>query len=183
MIRSRRLLACLSTLALLATGLTSCTTGDSPTAPSAPNAVAAQAPDANLLLVTPLLNGLLACNLQQYGYTAKLIGPAGGTIQVNGHVLSIPAGALSQNVLISAEAPSDFVASVRFKPEGLRFARKATLTLDYSNCPLGRLNLLKRVAYTSDNLNILSYLLSRDDLLRMRVSADLEHFSRYAVAW
>jgi hypothetical protein len=183
MIRSRRLLALLSTVVVLATGLTSCTSGDSPTAPSMPNAVATTQPDANLLLVTPLLNGLLACNLQPYAYSAKLIGPAGGTIQAGGHVLTIPAGALSQNVMISAEAPSDFVASVRFKPEGLHFARKATLTLDYSNCPLGRLNLLKRVAYTTDNLNILSFLLSRDDLLRMRVSADLEHFSRYAVAW
>lgn len=43
--------------------------------------------------------------------------------------------------------------------------------------------LLKRVAYTSERLEILSYLLSRDDLLLMQVSGELEHFSRYAVAW
>jgi hypothetical protein len=42
---------------------------------------------------------------------------------------------------------------------------------------------LKRVAYTTERLEILSYLLSRDNLLLMRVSGELEHFSRYAVAW
>ena len=117
--------------------------------------------------------------------TKKTIGPAGGQIQVGRHVLVIPAGALSAPTLITAEAPSDPVASVRFSPEGLHFKEgsPARLTLDYSNCPLGRLQILKRIAYTTERLNILSYLLSRDNLLLQRVSGDVEHFSRYAVAW
>jgi hypothetical protein len=180
MIPSRRILGVLSLALILATGLTSCTGGDSPTAPAA-------APDTQaslrLPIVTPLLQGLLACNTQDYGFTRKTIGPQGGTIQVNDHVLRIPAGALSQNVTITAEAPADRVASVQFSPEGLQFARPATLTLDYSDCPLGRLRVGKHVAYTTNGLQILDLLLSRDDILRMRVSADLDHFSRYAVAW
>jgi hypothetical protein len=182
MIRSRRVLGFLSLVLLLATGLTSCTAGDSPTSP-APAAVSDSQASLRLPILTPLLNGLLACDRQDYGITRKWIGPGGGSIRVNDHVLQVPAGALTQNTLITAEAPSDYVASVRFQPEGLRFARQATLTLDYSGCPLGRLNLLKRIAYTTDRLDILSFLLSRDDLLRMRVSAELDHFSRYAVAW
>jgi len=182
MIRSRRALGLLSLVLLLSTGLTSCTAGDSPTSPAAAAVTDSQA-SLQLPIITPLLNGLLACNRQTYGITQKWIGPAGGTIRVNDHVLEVPQGALSRNTLITAEAPSDFVASVRFQPEGLQFARRATLTLDYSNCPLGRLQLLKRVAYTTDDLDILSFLLSRDNLLLMRVSADLDHFSRYAVAW
>jgi hypothetical protein len=180
MIRSRRALGLLSLLLAAATGLTSCTAGDTPTAPAA--VIDSQA-SLQLPIITPLLNGLLACNRQDYGITQKWIGPSGGTIRVNDHVLVIPQGALSRNTLITAEAPADYVASVRFQPEGLHFARKATLTLDYSDCPLGRLQLLKRVAYTTDDLDILSFLLSRDNLLLMRVSADLDHFSRYAVAW
>ena len=182
MIRSRRLLGVISLALLLATGLTSCTSGDSPTAPNAMSVSDTQA-NLSLPIVTPLLNGLLACNYQNYGFAQKTIGPSGGSIQVNGHVLTVPAGALSRNVTISATAPTGFVASVQFQPEGLRFARPATLTLDYSSCPLGRLQLLKHVAYTTDGLDILALLLSRDDILRMRVSADLRHFSRYAVAW
>jgi hypothetical protein len=175
MIRSTRFVRLLAVVLLLASGLSSCSTIDSPTAPSA------AATTAQLRL--PLLTGLLACEPQPYARQVQVIGPAGGTLRVGGHTLVIPVGALSRTVTITAEAPSDLVASVRFQPEGLRFLRPATLTLDYSRCPAARLQLLKRVAYTTDQLAILSFLLSRDDLLRMRVSADLEHFSRYAVAW
>ncbi len=177
MLRSRRMQGAIASLLLGATLLSSCSSMESTTAPSA----APTSPAASLQL--PLLNGLLVCQLQPYAYTQQVVGPAGGTLHIGKHLLVIPAGALAQATLITGEAPSDFVSSVRFKPEGLHFLRGATLTLDYSSCPAARLQLLKRVAYTTDGLDILSYLLSRDDLLHMRVSADLQHFSRYAVAW
>jgi hypothetical protein len=171
----------------LALAATSCGSSDLPTAePSTQSVVSA---NSNLELLNPttglLGTGLLACRIEPYAVTKKTIGPAGGQIQVGRHVLFIPAGALSAPTLITAEAPSDPVASVRFSPEGLHFnaGRAARLTLDYSNCPLGRLQILKRIAYTTERLSILSYLLSRDNLLLQRVSGDVEHFSRYAVAW
>jgi hypothetical protein len=160
---------------------------DLPTAE--PSAQAAVSPSSNFELLNPttgvLGTGLLACRIEPYAVTKKTIGPAGGQIQVGRHVLVIPAGALSASTLITAEAPSDPVASVRFAPEGLHFntGHPARLTLDYSNCPLGRLQILKRIAYTTEKLNILSYLLSRDNILLQRVTGDVEHFSRYAVAW
>ena len=177
MLRSRRILALVSVVLLGASVLTSCSTMDSTTAPTA----AAAVPDATLKL--PLLSGLLVCERQPYAITQQLIGPAGGTLMIGKHQLVIPAGALGRPTLITGEAPADFVSSVRFQPEGLQFLRPATLTLDYSSCPAARLQILKRVAYTTDSLDILSFLLSRDNLLLMRVSADLQHFSRYAVAW
>jgi hypothetical protein len=171
----------------LALAALSCGSSDLPTAePSTQSVVSA---NSNLELLNPttglLGTGLLACRIEPYAITKKTIGPAGGQIQVGRHVLVIPAGALSAPTLITAEAPSDPVASVRFSPEGLHFkaGSPARLTLDYSNCPLGRLQILKRIAYTTEQLNILSYLLSRDNLLLQRVSGDVEHFSRYAVAW
>jgi hypothetical protein len=178
MIRSRRPLSLLATLLLAAAAITSCAP-DGPTAPAGALGSNAVAPSD----APALLSGLLACNPQPYAITQQVVGPEGGTIRVGGHSLVIPSGALASPVLITAEAPSDYVASVRFQPEGLHFARKALLTLDYSSCPAGRLRLLKRIAYTDDYLNILSYLLSWDNLLLMRVSGSLEHFSRYAVAW
>lgn len=177
MLRSRRTLGVLATLLLGATLLSSCTSMESATAPTTATAGSAS----NLQL--PLLGGLLVCERQQYALSQQVIGAAGGTLRIGNHLLVIPAGALAQPTLITGEAPADFVSSVRFQPEGLRFLRPATLTLDYSSCPAARLQILKRVAYTTDSLDILSYLLSRDDLVRMRVSADLQHFSRYAVAW
>lgn len=137
------------------------------------------------LLGTGLARGLLSCRPLPADSAQQVIGPRGGTIRVGPHTLTIPAGALSRNVTITAQAPSDSVNSVRLFPEGLTFARgkPATLTLSYSNCSLlGRL-LPKRVAYTTDLLQILQLLPSLDDLLHQRVSAPLQHFSRYAVAW
>jgi len=132
-----------------------------------------------------LLKGLLSCTPQPYASTTQTIGVAGGIIRVGRHSLVIPPGALSAPVEIRAESPSDEVSSVRFSPEGLQFNKghSPVVTLDYSSCPAGRLQLLKHVAYTTERLQILSLLASLDNLLLMKVSAPIEHFSRYAVAW
>jgi len=138
-------------------------------------------PAADLRL--PLLSGLLGCNLQPAASASRVIGSAGGILQVGRHVLVVPPGALSRSVLITGEAPNDRYASVTFSPHGLEFARPALLTLDYSHCPAGRLNIFKRIAYTTDRLDIISFLLSLDNLITMRITGRLDHFSRYAVAW
>jgi hypothetical protein len=167
-----------------ALGLASCTsTGDGPTGVGdSPSALLGSGGG---LLGTQIGSGLLACDPLPYASASDTIGPDGGTLVVGPHRLTVPAGALSAPVLITAEAPVGTVNSVQLQPEGLQFAqgRPARLTLSYANCPLlGRL-LPKRIAYTTDLLEILSYVLSVDDLLNKRVTGTLEHFSRYAVAW
>ena len=63
------------------------------------------------------------------------------------------------------------------------FERRAYLTMSYANCNLLGSLLPKRIAHTSDLLDILEYLLSFDNVLARKVTAGLEHFSTYAVAW
>ena len=75
------------------------------------------------------------------------------------------------------------VNAVKFQPEGLRFSTPAALTMSYSNCSLLGKLLPKRIAYTDDNLNILSYLLSLDNLLSKNVTGKVNHFSDYVIAW
>ena len=124
---------------------------------------------------------LLACSAQPYAVRTQTVGTAGGTIVVGTHRLVIPAGALASPVQIKAEQLTGKVNSVRFSPEGLKFAKPATLSLSYSNC--SPLLLLKRVVYTNELLGILELLPSIDDLRSRTVSAPIRHFSRYAVAW
>lgn len=133
---------------------------------------------------TPL-GGLVSCGPQRYARDSKVIGRKGGTLHIGKHTLVIPRGALRRNVRITGEAVRGNVVSVRFAPHGLKFNRRhqPELTLDYSSCGLVRNLLPKRIAYTSERLNILNLLLSVDDLLHHRVSAHVKHFSRYAVAW
>lgn len=163
-------------VALAATGL-SCLPDRGPTAPAVPP------PNASLIGSLGTATGLLQCTPLPYVKVTQVVGSGGGTIKIGPHTLVIPAGALSQNVTITADAPSDNVNSVRFWPQGLQFARSASLTMSYSNCNLLGLLLPKEIAYTDDNLNILSYLVSLDNLLAKKVTGQLNHFSRYAVAW
>src|SRR5213595_1907793 len=58
----------------------------------------------------------------------------GDEIEDGGNWLVIPQGALRDPVSITAVVPSDTVAMVRFRPEGLRFLSTALLMLTYDNC-------------------------------------------------
>lgn len=127
---------------------------------------------------------LLKCTPMPDAEASATIGPAGGVIQVGPHTLSIPAGALSDWVTITAEAPSDTVNYVHFEPQGLQFSKKATLTMSYANCGLLSSLTPKEIVYTTDDLlTILDVLQSVDDPLNAKVTAKLKHFSEYAMAW
>jgi hypothetical protein len=180
--------------ALLIIFSASCSSDALPTGPSSQ----ASQPQVNPLLGLPIddvLNGLgggggllgqlLTCGPQPYASASKVIGPDGGTLNIGKHTFVVPRGALKSKVLITAEAPEGNVISVRFAPEGLKFNSKAQpkLTLDYSSCGLIPNLLPKHIAYTDDQLSILSILSSVDNLLKQQVSANIKHFSRYAVAF
>ena len=76
---------------------------------------------------------------------AQTVGPAGGQVEVGGIVLDIPAGALSDSVVITIAATGattvvedetglDFVTPVyTLGPEGTTFAEPITITIDYAS--------------------------------------------------
>ena len=178
-----------TTLALafaLAAGL-SCTTSDS-TAPLAPSSEQ-ETPSFGLIgdltgaVVGTLgtVTDLVTCSQQPYAITTATIGPKGGQINVGTHQLDIPKDALSSAVTITAEQVSGSTNSVRFSPEGLRFNRPAQLTLNYGNC--GLVLLQKKIVFTSEKLKVLEVLRSLDLFRSKAVTAPIDHFSRYAVAY
>src|SRR5207253_7631351 len=98
------------------------------------------------------------------------IGPLGGTSSAGPPWLAVPPGALLRPTAITMTAPTgQGVNAVKFKPVGLQFLAPAALNMSYANCSLLGILLPKRIAYTDDNLNIISYLLSLDNLLAKRV--------------
>ena len=161
-------------LVLTAAALLSC--GEPPLSPVPP-------PQASLIGGLLQATGLLQCTAMPTATATQTVGPAGGVINVGPHRLSIPAGALGAPVTITATAPSDNVNRIQFQPEGLVFQRSAALTMSYANCSLLGKLLPKQIAYTDDALNILSYLLSLDNLFAKNVTGKLNHFSNYAIAW
>ena len=127
------------------------------------------------------ITGLLTCQEQQYASTYQTVGSQGGTIRIGKHSLVIPKGALRQNVRIRAEQMRGSTNSVRFSPEGLQFQKPATLLLNYQNCE--DVGTPKAVVYTTEQLKILEVLRSLDLLKSETVTAPIDHFSRYAVAY
>ena len=164
----------LSLATLLAAFVISCDSGQPGVA--AP----AIAPDP---LLVELPNIFLKCTPMPRVASSALIGPAGGVVTAGPHSLVIPAGALSETVLIRAVVPSSETNQVKFSPQGLTFAVPARLTMSYANCSGLTWLLPKRIVYTTNALVLLETLISVDDLLAQHVSADIDHFSKYAVAW
>lgn len=124
---------------------------------------------------------LLTCSPQPYAVTRQSIGPNGGIIRVGSHTLMIPGNAVAETVLITAEQIPGSTNSVRFSPEGLQFQKPAALTMRYDNCALVLLQ--KKIVYTTENLKILEVLKSFDLFRSKSVTAPIDHFSRYAVAY
>ena len=130
------------------------------------------------------VGALLQCSPLPADSATQTIGPEGGTIYVGPHKLRVPENALAEPTTITAVAPSDTVNRVVLSPHGLQLAEPARLTLSYANCGPVSWLLPKRIAYTTDDLlTIIELLISFDNPLARRVSADLDHFSTYAVAW
>jgi hypothetical protein len=125
---------------------------------------------------------LLLCSPQPYAKATKVIGPRGGVIRVGSHTLSIPGNAVEGTVLITAEQVSGKTNSIRFSPEGLHFEKPATLTMTYDNCAVVLLQ--KKIVYTDEKLNILEVLTASLDIFKKKeVTAPIDHFSRYALAY
>jgi hypothetical protein len=163
-------------LLLLMLGV-SCTTGDgTPTEISLTEGAALEGPS-----VEPLMIELVVCEAQRYEKSSKTIGREGGSLKIGRHRLEIPRGALASRVTITGEQVIGPVNSVRLSPEGLRFAKPARLTLDYRNCL--SIPQEKRVAYTDELLRILELPSSEDYPDYEYVTAEIDHFSRYAVAY
>jgi len=139
---------------------------------------------------------LLSCPDAVQRTTSRTIGRWGGTITVGRHRLTIPAGALSRNVVITATQVAGPHARVEFQPHGLQFARDARLTLDFSACRVPNPKPpISIVYFTTDSagLHIEEYLNTTwtqggdededDEDGVKQVTSPLKHFSGYAVAW
>jgi hypothetical protein len=184
---NRRLLS-VALVVVLLVGVGCGSEGDSPLAPSS-TARSGNAPEAAIIanlvptVSSTLLSSvdLLTCKSLPYATGSATIGPDGGTIRVGKNTLVVPRGAIAQRVTIKAEQVSGRTNSIRFSPEGLRFSRPAQLTMSYDNCLL--ILPTKRIVYTNESLKVLEILRTLDLRLTHTVSAPIDHFSRYAIAY
>ena len=173
-----------SLLALAAaTTLVATSCGDAPVAPSpdaAPSFTVSVAPEL-LSGVTSVLDPFVTCRALPLTSVTKLIGSDGGVIVAGPFALTVPRGALTGNVSITAKVVPGTVNRVHFEPAGLRFSKPTILAMSYANCQVSPAP--KRIAYVSDSLDVLEYLPSYDSQLLRTVFGVVEHFSDYVIAW
>jgi len=113
----------------------------------------------------------------------RVIGPAGGTLAIGPHTLTIPPGALSRHVNIHAKIGGKSVNVIELKPDWVVFETPAVLTMSYANCDReGRTSALT-IAVVNDTLGIVDYVSSSDDAATQTVRGKIPDFSNYAVAW
>jgi hypothetical protein len=125
---------------------------------------------------------LLRCEPRDYDADAAIVGPNGGTLHVGAHELVIPKGALTEETLITAEAPTSSLVDVRFEPHGLQFQQPADLKLSYKGC-VRPTDTDFLVAYLGQGNQVLELPPSHDLRGDDEVDADIDHFSRYAIAY
>jgi hypothetical protein len=126
----------------------------------------------------------LTCDVQVLAPQTRLIGPAGGVIQIGRHQLEIPAGALDGYVAITASVPFGSGSAIEFAPHGLQFNVPVQITLDYSGCTLPE-NSYRSVVYTDASAAgiVLDGMPSLDSASSHKIVALTDHFSGYIVAW
>jgi hypothetical protein len=121
----------------------------------------------------------LWCSPLKYAAESQIIGPEGGEIDLGAHKLAIPAGALAEPTVITAEIPVSTVAAVKFSPHGLQFAKPAVLTLNYGHCsaPAG---VAETAAYFDEDHNVLEW--PATTVHGRRAEVQIWHFSQYGMA-
>ncbi len=124
----------------------------------------------------------LICEPKKYTGKVKIIGPEGGEIKVGRQKVRIPAGALTERTVITGIVPASLLVDIELSSHGLQFATSSTLTLNYRHCdrPEG---FEYRIAYIDANRNVLEWPISTNSTREGKVTAEIDHFSKYAVAY
>jgi hypothetical protein len=125
-------------------------------------------------------SGLFFCDPVRYAGVAKIVGPEGATFEFGPHKLVIPAGALLDYRVITAEVPSSLLVEAKFSPHGTKFLVQPKLTLNYRHCTKGT-DKLKSIAYLDESKNVLEYPTTVDVRPNGLADAWIWHFSTYSM--
>jgi hypothetical protein len=125
----------------------------------------------------------LVCTAGTGASASNTIGPAGGTVTVNGNSLIVPAGALSAPVTFRIVERQDRSAGVEIEPHGTKFSKDATLALSYARC--GAVNVtrdLRIVEVETGTTRVIRTLPSQVDSTSGTVrTTRLDHLSGYLI--
>ena len=170
---------------LLLVAASSCT-GDSPTAPVATSDATATASYRSYgwmpgsRRTSSATSGKFVpinCTPRRSAQGSAVIGPAGGTLWIGTHRLIVPAGALTQPVLISGTVPEGRPFEIDLQPHGLQFRKAAGLILDASSCTE-----VPTIVYLIDQYNVSPPIPAIYSNWWHMIACPIWHFSGYMIA-
>jgi hypothetical protein len=139
-----------------------------------------------LNVTTGLLDGLLGiavCEPLSPAVASRTIGRYGGELRVGPHTLTVPAGALAEDVRITGSTISGSVRGVDFQPHGLQFSKPVSLTFNYDRCTIPSEAGATEIVYLDGSNQVVARQPSTDFRWARQVVGWTDHFSGYLVAY
>lgn len=125
----------------------------------------------------------LMCGYNGVYMVSQSVGPKGGVLRFGASLLTIPQGALSSTVQISATISLGQSVKVDFAPHGLTFAKAVTIVANYAGCTVPSNASGLNTYYVNDSGSILQSMPSANNATQRTVTSLTDHFSGYLVAW
>lgn len=134
----------------------------------------------------PFLRAASRGGVKAAGFDRALVTPEhGGVLTARGVTLAIPAGAVTQPVVVRMIVPGGDYMQARFEPHGLQFEKQATLTFQVDASEVAEESLVG-VYFGDSDVTFGGYVEAYEtfEVRRERgsVSFDISHFSGYIVA-
>jgi hypothetical protein len=131
---------------------------------------------------------LVECPTDVTRTVSKTIHPlSGGTIELDGHSLRVPALALLLPTKFTLTVPASRFVEVHIKANGehgFEFLRTAGLTISYARCTRGNIDKSDLSVYKVDpeSRALLKFMGGSDDMFQRRVTLLTDSLSAYAIA-
>jgi hypothetical protein len=145
------------------------------------------APSATPAFSTTFGATLLECPTEVERSTSGVVGPMGGSIELDGHRLELPMGAVLRPTTFRLTIPAGNYMQVAVTGNDqarFEFRQRASMTIDYSRCTRSNIDKVQLVIYHIDGSSktLLTNLGGSDDKVARTVTIGTDHLSDYAIA-
>ncbi|HEX7118821.1 MAG TPA: hypothetical protein VF212_08540 [Longimicrobiales bacterium] len=132
-------------------------------------------------------SGPLVCPVGTTRSVSAVIGQRGGTVELDGHRVTLPFGAVHRPTTITLTVPASRYLEIDLRAAGqehYEFLAPVTVTVSYARCERRDVDqeLLSAWAIDPATKTLLEGMTSRDDKEHQSVTFSTLHFSTYAIA-
>lgn len=130
---------------------------------------------------------LIECPISETRSVTKELGLLGGTIELDGHSMTLPYGAVLLPTTFTLTVPASNYVEIEIHAAGeemFDFAKAATIAISYQRCTRSNIDQSALTAWyiDSETKALLVHMGGTDDKLAQTVTFDSDHLSGFAIA-